>query len=94
MKRGVAGWRPGAAAQLMRKTTPVSFHGCMQDPVERAGSAGAWEVVARSYAARRTSSTSGNGTSGNYFCYRPITDPERRAAYTGARFAPPSGVEK
>ena len=34
----------GAAAQLLRKTAPVSFHGCMQDPGERAGSSGAWKT--------------------------------------------------
>jgi hypothetical protein len=67
MRMFVAGWRSGAAAQLMRKTTPASFHGCMQDPVERAGSAGACEVVAGSYAAIRAASTCGNGTSQNNF---------------------------
>ena len=44
------------------------------DPVERAGSAGAWEVVARSYAAH-AASTCGNGTSGNIIslCYATDT---------------------
>ena len=47
---------------------------CMQDPVERAGSSGACEDVARSYAALRAASMSGNGTSQEYFLQPSVPD--------------------
>ncbi len=44
--------RSGAAAQLLRKTVPVSFHGCAcRFRIERAGSFGACEDAGGSYAA-------------------------------------------